>query len=184
MTGILSASKKPPQKTTLKRKEGRKLTEDKIKELSQEIPKLEKEIEELEKEVKPIEDQISSLEQTIRTRREKLTLNRAKLCDLKQQLDISLKQHEIETLKEGDRLWILQTSVNKRGEYDTITQEHAKKRMERREATGTKPHLIEVIEKRHDGAIMAKEVAGKQKYIGFARQRGIEPIIIWQKAAD
>jgi len=158
--------------------------EEKIKQVSEEIASLEKETKQLEEEIKPTQDQIAALEQKISEKRDKVIANKSKLSDLKLQLDFALKQHEIDTLNTGDRLWILQTSTNRRGEYDTVTEDHAKKRMGLRESGGTIPHLIEVIEKRHDGAFMAKEVKGKQKYIGFARHRGYEPIIIWQKAAD
>lgn len=170
------------------RREEARLTEiekeEKIKRLSQEIASLEKETKHLEEEIQPTEDQIFSLNQMISQKRENISLNKAKISELKLQLDFALKQHEIDTLKAGDRLWILHLTFGDRGKYDTVTEDHVKKRMERRESGETKPHLIEVKEKRHDGAFMAKEVKGKQKYIGFPRHKGAEPVIIWQKAAN
>jgi DNA repair exonuclease SbcCD ATPase subunit len=158
---------------------------EEIEQLKMQIAELRKEIKSLEDEVKPIDDKITALYEKTCAQRDQLSDKKIQLSKMQTKLHALESEHYIKTLKVGDTLWVMLGFS--RGEYETITEEHAKKRLEIMRTSGDtkrKPHKIEVIERRVDGRFLAKEVGGKQKYIGFVRQTWNGPTIIWQKATD
>lgn len=162
----------------------------KINEIKEKIAKLQSELEMLQKKVKPIEDKIGELKLKAKPIWMEINDKKESIKELERELKIEEAWDLIRNLKVGDKLWILHSVFPwERGTYETITEERAKLRFEKRRVGESIPHRIEITEVCREGesqfTFFAVDTKTKQKYVGRVIQpsswdgRAVEPKIVW-----